>query len=334
ALASVYAAWIPREKILTTNVWSSELSKLTANAFLAQRVSSINAISELCEATGANVNEVSRSIGMDSRIGNKFLQASVGFGGSCFQKDILNLVYIAKSYGLHAVADYWEQVVIMNDHQKTRFAHNIVRTLYNTVAGKKITFLGWAFKKDTNDSRESAAITVADELLHEQAEIAVYDPKVSPEQIYSDLEYLGAHSPERIRQLVSEYNDPYELCDNAHAIAVLTEWDEFKGCDWERIYKSMKKPAFVFDGRNLPDADKMKTLGAGYEALGVRSSDTRIIPGTDCFSFLADRTGNVQPFHEGRTRFRPDPLGATCQIFQCLVGPRVTFAAKDRLNTS
>lgn len=270
ALVSVYAAWIPREKILTTNVWSSELSKLTANAFLAQRVSSINAISELCEATGANVNEVSRSIGMDSRIGNKFLQASVGFGGSCFQKDILNLVYIAKSYGLHAVADYWEQVVIMNDHQKTRFAHNIVRTLYNTVAGKKITFLGWAFKKDTNDSRESAAITVADELLHEQAEIAVYDPKVSPEQIYSDLEYLGTHSPERIRQLVSVYNDPYELCDSAHAIAVLTEWDEFKGFDWERIYKSMKKPAFVFDGRNLLDADKMKQLGFVYEAIGVR----------------------------------------------------------------
>ena len=270
ALASVYAAWIPREKILTTNVWSSELSKLTANAFLAQRVSSINAISELCEATGANVNEVSRSIGMDSRIGNKFLQASVGFGGSCFQKDILNLVYIAKSYGLHAVADYWEQVVIMNDHQKTRFAHNIVRTLYNTVAGKKITFLGWAFKKDTNDSRESAAITVADELLHEQAEIAVYDPKVSQEQIYSDLEYLGTHSPERIRQLVSVYTDPYELCENAHAIAVLTEWDEFKGFDWERVYKSMKKPAFVFDGRNLLNADKMKQLGFVYEAIGVR----------------------------------------------------------------
>src|SRR5690554_52183 len=231
ALASVYAAWIPREKILTTNVWSSELSKLTANAFLAQRVSSINAISELCEATGANVNEVSRSIGMDSRIGNKFLQASVGFGGSCFQKDILNLVYIAKSYGLHAVADYWEQVVIMNDHQKTRFAHNIVRTLYNTVAGKKITFLGWAFKKDTNDSRESAAITVADELLHEQAEIAVYDPKVSQEQIYSDLEYLGTHTPERIRQLVSVYHDPYELCDSAHPIALTTEWDKFKDLD-------------------------------------------------------------------------------------------------------
>jgi UDPglucose 6-dehydrogenase len=270
ALVSVYAAWIPREKILTTNVWSSELSKLTANAFLAQRVSSINAISELCEATGANVNEVSRSIGMDSRIGNKFLKASVGFGGSCFQKDILNLVYIAKSYGLHEVADYWEQVVIMNDHQKKRFAHNIVRTLYNTVAGKKITFLGWAFKKDTNDSRESAAITVADELLHEQAEIAVYDPKVSQEQVYSDLEYLGTHSPEQIRSLVSVYNDPYELCENAHAIAVLTEWDEFNEFDWERIYRGMKKPAFVFDGRNLLDAAKMKQLGFVYEAIGVR----------------------------------------------------------------
>src|SRR5690554_1397005 len=231
ALVDIYASWIPREKILTTNVWSSELSKLAANAFLAQRVSSINAISELCEATGANVNEVSRSIGMDSRIGNKFLQASVGFGGSCFQKDILNLVYIAKSYGLDEVADYWEQVIIMNDYQKTRFAHNIVRTLYNTVAGKKITFLGWAFKKDTNDSRESAAITVADELLHEQAEIAVYDPKVSQEQIYSDLEYLGTHTPERIRQLVSVYHDPYELCDSAHPIALTTEWDKFKDLD-------------------------------------------------------------------------------------------------------
>src|SRR5690606_23473641 len=169
ALVDIYASWIPREKILTTNVWSSELSKLTANAFLAQRVSSINAISELCEVTGADVTEVAKSIGMDSRIGSKFLQASVGFGGSCFQKDILNLVYIAKSYGLNEVADYWEQVIIMNDHQKTRFAHNIIRTLYNTVSGKKIAFLGWAFKKDTNDTRESAAIYVADILLNEQA---------------------------------------------------------------------------------------------------------------------------------------------------------------------
>ncbi|HEY0091554.1 MAG TPA: nucleotide sugar dehydrogenase, partial [Flavobacterium sp.] len=182
ALANVYANWVSRDKILTTNVWSSELSKLTANAFLAQRVSSINALSELCEKTGADVTEVAKAIGMDSRIGPKFLKASVGFGGSCFQKDILNLVYISKSFGLNEVADYWEQVIIMNDHQKRRFAKNIVQTLYNTVADKKIAFLGWAFKKDTNDTRESAAIYVADDLLNEQAKICVYDPKVSEDR--------------------------------------------------------------------------------------------------------------------------------------------------------
>src|SRR5436190_2376618 len=191
ALVNVYANWIPKERILTTNVWSSELSKLTANAFLAQRVSSINAISELCERTGADVSEVAKAIGMDSRIGSKFLKASVGFGGSCFQKDILNLVYIAKSYGLHEVADYWEQVIIMNDHQKRRFANNIVRTLYNTVSGKKITFLGWAFKKDTNDTRESAAIYVADYLLNEEANIVVFDPQVKDKQVQTDLNCLG-----------------------------------------------------------------------------------------------------------------------------------------------
>ena len=194
SLVSIYANWVPKERILTTNVWSSELSKLVANAFLAQRVSSINAISELCEKTGADVNEVSRAIGMDSRIGSKFLKSSVGFGGSCFQKDILNLVYIAKSYGLNEVADYWEQVIIMNDHQKSRFAKNIVTTLYNTVADKKITFLGWAFKKDTNDTRESAAIYVANDLLFEQAKLAVYDPKVSEEQMLFDLNYLQSRS--------------------------------------------------------------------------------------------------------------------------------------------
>ncbi|MES2487434.1 MAG: nucleotide sugar dehydrogenase, partial [Bacteroidota bacterium] len=194
ALVDIYANWIPQERILTTNVWSSELSKLTANAFLAQRVSSINAMSELCEKTGADVNEVARAIGMDSRIGSKFLKSSVGFGGSCFQKDILNLVYIAKSYGLDEVADYWEQVIIMNDHQKRRFAAKIVKTLYNTVSGKKIAFLGWAFKKDTNDTRESAAIYVADELLSEQAGITVFDPKVEEKQILADLNYLDTRS--------------------------------------------------------------------------------------------------------------------------------------------
>lgn len=269
ALVDIYAAWIPRERILTTNVWSSELSKLVANAFLAQRVSSINAISELCERTGADVDEVSRAIGMDSRIGPKFLKASVGFGGSCFQKDILNLVYIAQSYGLQEVADYWEQVIIMNDHQKHRFAENIVSTLYNTVSGKKITFLGWAFKKDTNDTRESASIYVADLLLNEQAEIFVYDPKVSAEQIYADLDYLDTRSPEENRRLVTVINDPYEACNNAHAIAILTEWDEFKEYDWKKIYESVIKPAFVFDGRKLLNPSQMKEIGFNYTAIGV-----------------------------------------------------------------
>lgn len=268
ALVDIYASWIPREKILTTNVWSSELSKLAANAFLAQRVSSINAISELCEVTGADVDEVARAIGMDSRVGPKFLKASVGFGGSCFQKDILNLVYIAKSYGLDEVADYWEQVIIMNDYQKTRFAEHIVSTLYNTVSGKKITFYGWAFKKDTNDTRESAAIYVADALLNEQAEIAVYDPKVSAERIYEDLDYLGTRSPEENRKRVNVVQDPYKAAEDAHAIAILTEWDEFKAYDWKRIHRAVVKPAFVFDGRKLLDAKTMRALGFEYYAIG------------------------------------------------------------------
>lgn len=269
ALVDIYASWISRDKILTTNVWSSELSKLVANAFLAQRVSSINAISELCEVTGADVSEVSRAIGMDSRIGPKFLQASVGFGGSCFQKDILNLVYIAKTYGLNEVADYWEQVIIMNNHQKTRFAENIVSKLYNTVSGKKIAFLGWAFKKDTNDTRESAAIFVADALLSEQAEITVYDPKVSEERIYADLDYLNTRSPEENRRLLKIVKDPYQACTEAHAVAILTEWDEFKKYDWLRIYDSVIKPAFVFDGRKILDSQTMKEIGFQYEAIGV-----------------------------------------------------------------
>ena len=261
ALVKIYASWIPKERLLTTNVWSSELSKLTANAFLAQRVSSINAMSELCEHTGADVEELARAIGQDSRIGPKFLKASVGFGGSCFQKDILNLVYIARSYGLNEVADYWEQVIIMNDHQKSRFARKIVQTLYNTVNGKKIAFLGWAFKKDTNDTRESAAIYVADELLGEQAEIVVYDPKVNAEQVYADLDYLGTRSPEENRRLVTVVNDSYKAMSKAHAVAVLTEWDEFKTYDWQKVYENMMKPAFVFDGRNVLDHIAISQFG-------------------------------------------------------------------------
>ncbi|WP_274475244.1 nucleotide sugar dehydrogenase [Mangrovimonas aestuarii] len=268
ALAAIYGSWVPKENILTTNLWSSELSKLTANAFLAQRVSSINAISELCEATGANVDEVAKAIGTDSRIGPKFLKASVGFGGSCFQKDILNLVYIARSLGLDVVAHYWEQVVIMNDHQKRRFAHKIVKTLYNTVSGKKIAFLGWAFKKDTNDTRESAAIYVADNLLEEQAQIAVYDPKVTRQQMLNDLNYLNTRSEQTNAELLTPLTDPYEVCKEAHAIAILTEWDEFKTYDWQRIYNSMSKPAVVFDGRNLLDKKTLEAIGFVYYGIG------------------------------------------------------------------
>ncbi|NGF56549.1 nucleotide sugar dehydrogenase [Parapusillimonas sp. SGNA-6] len=268
ALVDIYSAWVPTEKIITTSLWSSELSKLVANAFLAQRVSSINAISELCEATGADVGEVAKAIGMDSRIGPKFLKASVGFGGSCFQKDILNLVYIARSYNLYAVADYWEQVIRMNDHQKERFADKIIKTLYNTVNGKNITLLGWAFKKDTNDTRESAAIYVADHLLDEEAFVTVYDPKVTAEQIYKDLDDLETRSPEENRRLVKVVQDPYEACDRAHAVAVLTEWDEFTAYYWQRIYDKMYKPAFLFDGRGLLNVQQLKEQGFMIYSIG------------------------------------------------------------------
>ncbi|WP_396166525.1 UDP-glucose 6-dehydrogenase [Flavobacterium sp.] len=267
-LVDVYANWVPKERILTTNIWSSELSKLTANAFLAQRVSSINAMSELCEKTGADVNEVAKAIGMDSRIGPKFLKASVGFGGSCFQKDILNLVYISKSFGLHEVADYWEQVIIMNDHQKRRFSKNIVSTLYNTISDKKIAFLGWAFKKDTNDTRESPAIYVADDLINEQAKISVYDPKVNHTQILFDLNYLETRSEEQNSKHISTCDNAYDACNGAHAIAVLTEWEEFKNYDWQKIYDGMLKPAFVFDGRNVLDAAKLRAIGFNYQGIG------------------------------------------------------------------
>ena len=268
SLVEVYSNWVSRDRILTTNVWSSELSKLTANAFLAQRISSINAMSELCEKTGADVNEVAKAIGMDSRIGPKFLRASVGFGGSCFQKDILNLVYIAKSYGLNEVADYWEQVIIMNDHQKRRFSNKIVQTLYNTVADKKITFLGWAFKKDTNDTRESAAIYVADDLINEQAKISVFDPKVSKNKMLSDLDYLETRASGDNRDAISVFDNAYDACIGAHAIAILTEWDEFTTYDWKKIYDSMHKPAFIFDGRNILNAKQLETIGFVYRGIG------------------------------------------------------------------
>ena len=268
ALVDIYASWVPKQNILTTNLWSSELSKLVANAFLAQRISSINSISELCESTGADIDEVAKAIGMDSRIGPKFLKSSVGFGGSCFQKDILNLVYISKSFGLNKVAEYWNQVIIINDHQKKRFVKNILKSLYNTVAGKKICFLGWAFKKDTNDTRESASIYVADMLLDELANISVFDPKVSSSQIFSDLNSLSSIDEKMNKGLIEVVQNPYEACKNSHAIAILTEWDEFKNYDWKKIYNSMNKPAFIFDGRNLLDKQMLEDIGYVYKGIG------------------------------------------------------------------
>lgn len=279
ALANVYGRWIAKEKILTTNLWSSELSKLTANAFLAQRVSSINAISALCEATGADVDEVARAIGTDSRIGPKFLKASVGFGGSCFQKDILNLVYLCEHFGLREVAAYWEQVVNMNDYQKRRFSERIVRTMFNTVSDKKIGVLGFAFKKDTNDTRESAAMYVCRDLLRERARLAIYDPRVSEEQIRKDLTAacadLQGNICESDRKLietnVTVVGDSYQAAEAAHAIAVLTEWDEFKTLDFDCIYASMKQPAFVFDGRNLLDRNQLHEIGFELHSIGKSS---------------------------------------------------------------
>ena len=260
ALVSVYANWVPREKIITTNLWSSELSKLVANAFLAQRISSINSISALCEATGADVDEVARAIGFDSRIGSKFLKASVGFGGSCFQKDILNLVYLCESFNLPEPAAYWRSVVTMNDWQKSRFVEKIVRTLFNTVAGKRIAILGFAFKKDTNDTRESPAIHVCRDLLREHAHLAIYDPRVSPDAIRNDLAHVGV-SPELIATNVEISTDPYAAAAGAHALVTLTEWDEFRTLDLPRIYDLMLKPAFVFDGRAVLPNESLKALG-------------------------------------------------------------------------
>ena len=270
-LVSVYANWVPREQILTTNLWSSELSKLVANAFLAQRVSSINSISALCEATGANVSEISRAVGMDERIGKRFLQSSVGFGGSCFQKDILNLVYLCETYGLSECAQYWNQVILMNDYQKKRFSEKMVHKMFNTVTGKKIAMLGFAFKKDTGDVRETPAMFILRDLLAEQAKVFVYDPQVKREDMFLEMDYTCKVNHDNTPNLDSSVitaTDPYEACNGAHALCVLTEWDEFKTYDYEKIYASMAKPAFVFDGRNILPHQKLADIGFRVWAIG------------------------------------------------------------------
>lgn len=261
-LVSVYANWVPRERILTTNLWSSELSKLVANAFLAQRISSINSISALCEQTGADVDEVARAIGSDSRIGPKFLKSSVGFGGSCFQKDVLNLVYLCGHFGLPEVAAYWDQVIRMNDWQKRRFSERIVRAFFNTVTGKRIAVLGFAFKKDTNDTRESPAIQVCRDLLEERSSLAIYDPKVSPAQIRADLS-ITEDEP-----AVSFADSAFAAASGAQALLILTEWDEFRDLDFGAIFQSMVKPAWVFDGRSLLDHAKLRQIGFKVYSVG------------------------------------------------------------------
>ena len=267
SLVDIYSSWVPKKNILTTNIWSSELSKLTANAFLAQRISSINSLSELCEKTGADIEEVSKAIGMDSRIGSSFLKTSVGFGGSCFQKDILNLVYISRSLGLEKVANYWEQILIINNHQRDRFAKKIHSLINKESLNNNVCILGWAFKKDTNDTRESAAIYVSDNLIKSNINLNIYDPKVKESQIFFDMNYINGNDKKN-KEHISIYNNPIDCIHKTNIIAILTEWDEFKDYDWNKIYNKMSKPAYIFDGRNILDKVKLESIGFNYIGLG------------------------------------------------------------------
>lgn len=259
ALVEIYTRWLPREKIITSNIWSAELSKLVANAFLAQRVSSINSISALCEKADADISEVAHAVGTDSRIGAKFLKAGIGFGGSCFKKDILNLVYLCRFYGLPEVAAYWESVVKINEYQQDRFIANILRSMFNTLAGKKICVLGFAFKADTGDTRESPAIHITRKLLAEHAEVVISDP-----QALSNAEADLAHEKGKI----SYVEDPYRAAEGCHALAVMTDWEAYRKLDYRKIYKSMVKPAFLFDGRNIVDHRKCFEIGFNVFPIG------------------------------------------------------------------
>lgn len=259
ALAAIYGQWVPAERILRTNLWSSELSKLTANCFLAQRISSINSIAAVCEATGADVQEVARAIGADSRIGAKFLKAGPGFGGSCFQKDVLNLVYLCGHYGLHEVAAYWESVVELNAWQQHRIARLVVQRLFGTVTGKRIAVLGFAFKADTNDTREAPAIRVCRDLLEEGAQLAIYDPKVSEAQIAADLSGEGVWQ---------QAESPVEAATGADAVLILTEWQQFAQLDWPALSAVMRQPAWLFDARAIADAAQAQAAGLQVWCVG------------------------------------------------------------------
>ena len=259
AIVDLYTNWVPRERIITTNLWSSELSKLASNAFLAQRISSINAISALCEKTGADINEVAHAIGLDNRIGPKFLKAGIGFGGSCFRKDILNLVYLCEYYGLSEVAAYWEQVIKMNEYQQARFVSNMISAMFNTIAGKRIVLFGAAFKADTSDTRDSPALAVCRSLLDERAEVVISDPHA--------LENARIDLGEAAKRVIFE-PDSIAAAKGAHAIAVLTDWLNFTLLDYEEIYRSMVKPAFIFDGRNILDHKKLYRIGFNIYMIG------------------------------------------------------------------
>jgi UDPglucose 6-dehydrogenase len=261
-LVDIYARWIPPEKIITSNIWSAELSKLVANAFLAQRVSSINSISALCEKADADISEVAYAVGMDSRIGAKFLKAGIGFGGSCFKKDILNLVYLCRFYGLPEVADYWESVVRINEYQQDRFIANVLQSMFNTLAGKKICVLGFAFKADTGDTRESPAIYITRKLLAEHADVVISDPKALANAA-SDL----ADEKGTVRYV----EDPYEAAAGCHALAVMTDWELYRRLDYRKIYESMVKPAFIFDGRNILDHRHCFDIGFNVFPIGKPS---------------------------------------------------------------
>jgi len=259
-IVQLYSSWTDKEKILTSNVWSTELSKLAANAFLAQRISSINSIASLCEETGANIHEVAHAVGTDSRIGQKFLNASIGFGGSCFKKDIFNLVYLCRHYGLDEVADYWESVVRMNKYQTERFVLKMLKSMFNTIAGKRIAIFGFAFKANTGDTRESPAIYVTKKLLKEMANVAISDPKAL-ENAKIELEEFNEN--------VEYCSDPYVAAKNAHAIAVLTEWECYKTLDYKKILEKMEKPAFIFDGRNILPHKELFEMGFNVVPLGM-----------------------------------------------------------------
>ena len=251
-LVEIFANWVPDERIITSNIWSSELSKLVANAFLAQRVSSINSFTSLCEKTEADISEVARAVGMDKRLGDKFLKAGIGFGGSCFKKDILSLVYLCRQYGLDEEADYWEAVVHINDYQKERFVLNMLHAMFNTLAHKRICLFGFAFKANTGDTRESPAISVAKRLVEERVELVITDPKAL-NNAKTDLEGLDAE--------IAFVDDPYEASAGCDAIAVITEWEIYTRLDFEKIYGSMAKPAFIFDGRNILDHKRLFEIG-------------------------------------------------------------------------